>query len=222
MTRGPEHVVELLNPVAQELLGARELLGRPICEALPEIVAKGLAELLDHTYRCGEPYVDPPQCVLLERDGQLVECWFDVEYAPLREPGGGVDGLVIRAVEIIEQVRATRGRVPRAQRPGPAGVPAAPRKGGSAGTRHDDARVDVFEGAEPDICSPRVRDAPADKLVPTSLSSRTVDSAADRARVRHAGHSGDPGDRAMGSNAARRVQWMSCSTNGAGPRATTC
>ncbi len=109
MTRGPEHVVELLNPVAQELLGPRELLGRPICEALPEIVAKGLAELLDHTYRCGEPYVDPPQCVLLERDGQLVECWFDVEYAPLREPGGGVDGLVMRAVEIIEQVRATRG-----------------------------------------------------------------------------------------------------------------
>lgn len=97
------------TPVAQELLGARELLGRPICEALPEIVAKGLAELLDHTYWCGEPYVDPPQCVLLERDGQLVECWFDVEYAPLREPGGGVDGLVMRAVEIIEQVRATMG-----------------------------------------------------------------------------------------------------------------
>ena len=43
------------TPVAQELLGARELLGRPIREALPEIVAKGLAELLDHTYRCGEP-----------------------------------------------------------------------------------------------------------------------------------------------------------------------
>ena len=191
------------------------------------------------------------------------------EYAPLREPGGGVDGLVMRAVEIIEQVRATRGpsssraapgscrsarRAPRrwlgrppssrfplspttaastssstaAHLLGRQGIPGYPVDGAPADdrlrphARHDDARVDVFEGAEPDICSPRVRDAPADKLVPMSLSSRTVDSAADRARVRHAGHSGDPGDRAMGSNAARRVQWMSCSTNGAGPRATTC
>ena len=170
----------------------------------------------------------------------------------------------MRAVEIIEQVRATRGpsssraapgscrsarRAPRrwlgrppssrfplspttaastssstaAHLLGRQGIPGYPVDGAPADdrlrphARHDDARVDVFEGAEPDICSPRVRDAPADKLVPMSLSSRTVDSAADRARVRHAGHSGDPGDRAMGSNAARRVQWMSCSTNGAGP-----
>lgn len=107
VTRGPEHVVELLNPAAREILGARELLGHPIREALPEITAQGLVELLDKTYRAGEPYGDPAQRVLLERDGRLVECWFSVGYAPLRQPDGTVSGL-LHAVETTDQVRATR------------------------------------------------------------------------------------------------------------------
>jgi serine phosphatase RsbU (regulator of sigma subunit) len=108
VTRGPEHVVELLNPAAREILGARKLLGHPIREALPEIAAQGLVELLDNTYRGGEPYGDPAQRVLLERDGRLVECWFSVGYAPLRQPDGTVSGLLLHAVETTDQVRATR------------------------------------------------------------------------------------------------------------------
>lgn len=106
VTRGPEHVVELLNPAARELFGARELLGRPIREALPDTVAQGLVELLDHTYRRGENCGDPAQRALLERDGQLVECWFTVGYAPLRCSGGAVTGVVLHAVETTTEVRA--------------------------------------------------------------------------------------------------------------------
>lgn len=106
VTRGPEHVVELLNPAARALLGARELLGQPIREALPEVAAQGLVELLDRTYHDGAPYADPAQRVLLERDGKLVECWFSVGYEPLRDLDGTVSGLLLHAVECTEQARA--------------------------------------------------------------------------------------------------------------------
>lgn len=108
VTRGPEHVVELLNPAAREILGAGELLGHPIREAPSEIAAQGLVELLDNTYRGGEPYGDPAQWVLLERDGRRGECWFSVGYALLRQPDGTVSGLLLHAVETTDQVRATR------------------------------------------------------------------------------------------------------------------
>ena len=53
---GPELVYELVNPDYQEILPGRKLIGRPIFEALPELIGTPLEETILHVYRTGEPY----------------------------------------------------------------------------------------------------------------------------------------------------------------------
>jgi len=45
--RQPGHVVELTNASYQQLVGNRELIGRPLIEALPELASQGYIALLD-------------------------------------------------------------------------------------------------------------------------------------------------------------------------------
>jgi serine phosphatase RsbU (regulator of sigma subunit) len=108
ITRGPQHVVELLNAAAREVLGAGEVLGRPIREGLSEAAGQGLVALLDEVYRTGRPYQDPAQRVVLRRAGEDVECWFSVRHRPLRGPDGEVLGLILQAFEVTELHRAHR------------------------------------------------------------------------------------------------------------------
>src|SRR3954468_7260098 len=54
--RGPDHVFELLNASYLQLVGHRDLVGKPVREALPEVEGQGLFELLDEVYRSGEAY----------------------------------------------------------------------------------------------------------------------------------------------------------------------
>ena len=51
---GREHVFEFANTAYLRLVGGRELLGRPIRAALPELAGQGYFELLDQVYQSGE------------------------------------------------------------------------------------------------------------------------------------------------------------------------
>lgn len=54
---GPEHVFEMTNPPYQELIGKRDLLGKPVREAVPESEEQGFIALLDGVYKTGTPFV---------------------------------------------------------------------------------------------------------------------------------------------------------------------
>ena len=61
--RGPEHTFELTNDAYLKLVGHRELNGKPVRQALPELAGQGFFDLLDRVYQSGEPFVDVPcQC----------------------------------------------------------------------------------------------------------------------------------------------------------------
>src|SRR4051794_27203836 len=45
--RGPDLVFELANPMFEQLVGFRGILGKPVRQALPEIEGQGFFELLD-------------------------------------------------------------------------------------------------------------------------------------------------------------------------------
>ncbi|MDP9348035.1 MAG: PAS domain S-box protein, partial [Gemmatimonadota bacterium] len=106
--RGPEHVYEIANPPYLALLGNRQIVGRPIREALPELEGQGYFEMLDGVYRSGEPVVGNEMHAVLDRrgDGTLDEGYFNFVFHPLREADGAVGGILIHAVEVTEQVRA--------------------------------------------------------------------------------------------------------------------
>ncbi|HZT99357.1 MAG TPA: ATP-binding protein [Ktedonobacteraceae bacterium] len=106
--RGPLHVYELANPLYLQVVGHRDIIGKPIREALPELEGQGFYELLDQVYTTGEPFIGNETLVLLDRDGdgRLEEVYFNFVYQPSRNAQGEVDGVLVHAVEVTEQVRA--------------------------------------------------------------------------------------------------------------------
>jgi PAS domain S-box-containing protein len=105
--RGPEHILTLANPRLYEAIGAgREVLGKPLRDALPELEEQGWRVLLDNVYRTGEPAVGHEVRVWVYRHGgPPAECFFNFVYAPTRGPDGRVDGVFVHAVEVTELVR---------------------------------------------------------------------------------------------------------------------
>lgn len=108
--RGPEHVFEMANPAYYQLIGHRDVLGKPVHEALPEVVEQGFIELLDEVYRSGTPFVGNEMQVLLQREpgGPLEECYVNFVYQPLKDGDGRVSGILAHGVEVTELVEARR------------------------------------------------------------------------------------------------------------------
>ena len=105
--RGPEHRYEFINPAYQQVFPHRQLLGKPIAEALPEITQQGLLEVLDHTYTTGESFRDPALRVDLERQpGEaLQELYVDLTLQQFKEQNQPA-GILVFGVEVTDLVRA--------------------------------------------------------------------------------------------------------------------
>jgi signal transduction histidine kinase len=108
--RGPEHVFETANPPYVQLVGHRDVLGKPVAEALPEVVEQGFVSLLDGVYRRGERFVGSEMPIGLQRlpGGAREEAFVNFVYEPLREADGSVSGIFVHGVEVTDQVRARR------------------------------------------------------------------------------------------------------------------
>jgi signal transduction histidine kinase len=108
--RGPDHVFETTNPLYRQLIGHREVIGKPVREALPEVVEQGFIGLLDGVYRTGEPFLGTEVNILLQSDpgAQPVEHILNFLYQPVREADGRISGIFVHAVDVSEQVRARR------------------------------------------------------------------------------------------------------------------
>ncbi|WP_437673506.1 sensor histidine kinase [Sorangium sp. So ce131] len=105
--RGPEHVYELANPRYVELIGGRDVVGKPLRLALPE-AADAVVPLLDRVCATGEPFFGNEFAVSLERGGALEECFFNFIYQPIYDAAGEVEGVAVLAFEVTDQVRARR------------------------------------------------------------------------------------------------------------------
>jgi PAS domain S-box-containing protein len=105
--RGPEHRYEFINPAYQQVFPHRQLLGKPLAEALPEITRQGLLEVLDHTYATGESFRDPALRVALERapGAALQEIYVDLTLQQFKEQNQPA-GILVFGVEVTDLVRA--------------------------------------------------------------------------------------------------------------------
>ncbi|RZK60123.1 MAG: hypothetical protein EOO59_07170, partial [Hymenobacter sp.] len=107
---GPQHVFEFVNPPYQALVGKRPLVGRPLAEAMPELVGQELFGLLDQVYQTGETYYAHNRLVQLDHanDGrqELEKRYYDFIYQARRNAAGTIDGIFTFAYEVSAQVRA--------------------------------------------------------------------------------------------------------------------
>jgi signal transduction histidine kinase len=104
---GPDHVFEMINPLYQELIGQRSVLGKTVREALPEAEDQGFVGLLDGVYRTGRPHVGRGTPVQLARHSSrpLEMRYLDFVYQPRRNPDGSIAGVIVLGVDVTENKR---------------------------------------------------------------------------------------------------------------------
>lgn len=106
--RGPQHVFELVNERYMQLVGKRDLIGKTVREAFPEVAGQGFFELLDNVYRTGRTFAGQEMPLALRRgsDGSLDRVFIDFVYQALREADGAVSGIFVHGVEVTDSVAA--------------------------------------------------------------------------------------------------------------------
>ncbi|EIM29363.1 sensor histidine kinase [Microvirga lotononidis] len=106
--RGSDHVFELVNEAYYQLVGRREIIGKPLLEALPEVADQGFIELLDNVYRTKEPFVGHGISVYLQRDASKdpEERFVDFVYQPIRDGDGQITGIFAEGSDVTERVRS--------------------------------------------------------------------------------------------------------------------
>jgi len=107
--RGPAMVIEKANQAYFTLVGERrEVLGKPLLEALPEIAGTDFARILQQVVETGEAFHGHNVPVPLRRStsGALEERWVDFVYEPLRETDARITGVMVHGVDLTERVTA--------------------------------------------------------------------------------------------------------------------
>ncbi|HEX8492114.1 MAG TPA: PAS domain S-box protein [Pyrinomonadaceae bacterium] len=117
LLRGPNHVFEIVNPSYRRLLGGRDVIGKTVREAVPEIEGQGYFELLDEVYKTGRPFAEREMRSLIrQKEGaNLEEVFVDLVYQPFFGEDGKVAGIFAHGVDVTDQVR-TRRKIEEAQR----------------------------------------------------------------------------------------------------------
>lgn len=105
--RGPEHIFELANPDYLQFVG-RKVIGRTVREAFPEVEGQGFFELLDEVYRTGNPFIAKEMPAQIDRGKGLELCYFDLMYQAFRGEDDKVQGILVFAYDVTEQVGSRR------------------------------------------------------------------------------------------------------------------
>ena len=104
---GEDLVFEMANPAYMAVAGARELAGRPLLEAMPELAEQGFDELLRGVMRSGQAHVGAETRLRLNRgDGELEDTYWTFVYAPLRGAAGEANRVIAICNDVTEQVRS--------------------------------------------------------------------------------------------------------------------
>ncbi|MDQ2664383.1 MAG: ATP-binding protein [Gemmatimonadota bacterium] len=108
ITRGPDHVFEMVNDKYAQLLGHRTLIGRSVRDAVPEAEAQGYFELLDGVLATGEAFVGEELPLTLEESpgGATEQRFVTFVYQAIVEADGSRSGIFVHGVDVTVQVRA--------------------------------------------------------------------------------------------------------------------
>ncbi|SDX87595.1 sensor histidine kinase [Citreimonas salinaria] len=105
---GPDHVFRLTNPAYSKLIGHREVEGKPVLGALPELINQGFSELLDEVYTTGKAYTGHAVGLALQHEpgAPEEERFVDFVYQPILDANGQTSGIFVEGHDVTERVRA--------------------------------------------------------------------------------------------------------------------
>ncbi len=113
---GKEMKVELANKMMLSYWGKTDaVIGKPLAEALPELIGQPFLDILDNVYTTGIVYSTSSAEVALEVNGELGTYYFDFTYKPIRNASGDVYAIINVSIDVTTRVLAEQ-RVEENQR----------------------------------------------------------------------------------------------------------
>lgn len=106
--QGRDHVFDIINPSYLQLVGHRNIVGRSVRDALPEVAGQGFLDLLDNVYTTGETFTGKALRVNLQREQSSApeERYVDLVYQPIRDRRGNITGIFAQGTDVTERVVA--------------------------------------------------------------------------------------------------------------------
>ncbi len=105
--RGPTLIFELINPTAINLIGNRDLIGKPLRKAMPELAAQGFFELLDNVYSSKIPFKGNEIKVYIKgASGDMETLYINLIFQPILNAQDDSTGILVSGYEVTEQVLA--------------------------------------------------------------------------------------------------------------------
>jgi len=108
--RGNRYTIEFANPLMCQLWGkpGEAVVGKPLFEAVPEVSNQVLKDLLDGVLAAGVPYLGKEVPARLDRHGSgaIDDVYLNFTYAPLHDIDGSIDGVLVMAADVTDEVRA--------------------------------------------------------------------------------------------------------------------
>ncbi|MED5620292.1 PAS domain-containing sensor histidine kinase [Ideonella sp. BN130291] len=106
--RGSDFVFEMANQAYYQLVGHRDIIGKPAFVALPDVSNQGFEELLRGVYDSGEPFVGRGMRLMVQKEpgSPVSETFVDLVYQPVFDGEGRVAGIFAQGHDVTEQVHA--------------------------------------------------------------------------------------------------------------------
>lgn len=114
VTRGPRHLIEVINEQFTELVGDSDVVGKPLAEVLPAIHEQ-VRTAMTLAYDTGVAQRGQELAVALQPPDGPQTKFFDYIFQPLRDESGFVYGLMTHAVDVTDEVLSRRALEARTQ-----------------------------------------------------------------------------------------------------------
>lgn len=116
LLRGPIFIFEKINSQYSALMGGRDLIGKSLHEALPELIGQPFHQMMKDVFETGKPYVGKEIKAKLVRriGGEPEDTYFDFTYSRIDDSTGKPYGIYIHAFDITDKVNA--GAIVKAQK----------------------------------------------------------------------------------------------------------
>jgi len=109
---GPKHVFELANKAYYQLVGHREIIGKAVWDALPEVAGQGFEQYLEAVFTTGKPWATRAMPIAVQREpnGPIEQRYVDLVYEPYRDKFGQTIGIFAQGYDVTSAVEAEASR----------------------------------------------------------------------------------------------------------------
>lgn len=117
MFEGPKHRFTFANANYRALIGDRDVVGKTVREALPELTNQGFFERLDQVYQTGQPFHGTSMSAHIVRTAGAPQEQriFDFVYQPVKDADSGIIGIFVQGMDVTER-HSAEARVAQVQR----------------------------------------------------------------------------------------------------------